>query len=256
MWCVHVVHNLGRVHFVTRGIKIFICIWDMKSLQHNPGWVNNRKSIETPPQKWRSRINRQSKTVHPSPSERPPEVWSVDVGGTTLPGLKLETAKEHTRVSCGWPDARDACKARPTIEAQGLASPHHRSPAWPHRPIKTDLLLSFFSPLPHLCVSPISPSLSLTFSLALPPPTSTKHAHTFLFSYFAPLIAADWKKKKMERGEWDWKKETERGREGKGVIPQNLYGQDKVYWPPEIVKTPLISVFGLAHPAPSLFPSH
>lgn len=34
---------------------------------------------------------------------------SVDVGGTAPPGLTLETAKEHTGVSCGWPDARDAC---------------------------------------------------------------------------------------------------------------------------------------------------
>lgn len=131
------------------------------------------------------------KPMHPSPSERPPEVWSVDVGGTTLPGLTLETAKEHTRVSCGWPDARDACRARPTIEAQGLASPHHHSPVWPHRPIKTGLLLSFFLLPSSVSLSSLPLSLSLTFYLVLPLPIFTKHAHTFLFSHFASLIAAD-----------------------------------------------------------------
>lgn len=176
--------------------------------------------------------------MHPSPSERPPEVWSVDVGGTTLPGLTLETAKEHTRVSCGWPDARDACKARPTIEAQGLASPHHHSPAWPHRPIKTRPSPLLFSP-PLLCVSLISSPLFIShfFSLVLPLPIFTKQAHTFLFSHFASLIAAHWKKKEKKRG-WREGNEIERKRqregesEGKGVIPQNLYGQDKLYWPP------------------------
>lgn len=55
---------------------------------------------------------------------------SIDVGGTALPGLTLETAKEHTRVSCGWPNARDACKARPTIEAGfGKATPSQPSVA-------------------------------------------------------------------------------------------------------------------------------
>lgn len=119
---------------------------------------------------------------------------SVDVGGTTLPGLTLETAKEHTRVSCGWPDARDACKARPTIEAQGLASPDHHSTAWPHRPIKIGLLLSFLilpssvslSSLPLLFISHF---LSCAPSLFLP--ILTKRAHTFLFPYFASLIAVD-----------------------------------------------------------------
>lgn len=58
------------------------------------------------------------------------QVQSIDVGGTALPGLTLETAKEHTRVSCGWPNARDACKARPTIEAGfGKAAPSQPSVA-------------------------------------------------------------------------------------------------------------------------------
>lgn len=110
------------------------------------------------------------------------------MGGTTLPGLTLETAKEHTRVSCGWPDARDACKARPTIEAQGLASPDHHSPAWPHRPIKTGLLLSFLV-LSSSVYLFISHFLSCTPSLF--PSTLTKRAHTFLISHFASLIAVD-----------------------------------------------------------------
>lgn len=64
------------------------------------------------------------------PSERPAEVQRIDVGGTALPGLTLETAKEHTRVSCGWPNARDACKARPTIEGGfGKAAPSQPSVA-------------------------------------------------------------------------------------------------------------------------------
>lgn len=194
--------------------------------------------------------------MQPSPSERPPEVWSVDVGGTTLPGLTLETAKEHTRVSCGWPDARDACKARPTIEAQGLASPYHHSPAWPHRPIKTRPSPLLFFPFPLLCVSLISSPLFIChFSLVLPLPIFTKHLTHSSFPSLPLLIASDWKKR-MERGEWDWEKETERERiRGKGGHTTNLYGQDKLYWPPEIVKTPLISVYGL-YSAPTLPLSH
>lgn len=117
--------------------------------------------------------------------------------------------------SCGWPDARDACKARPTIEAQGLASPHHHSPAWPHRPIKTRPSPLLFPP-PLLCLSHLFPSLYLSlFSLVLPLPILTKQAHTFLFSHFASLIAVHWKKKDEERGmrlrERDRENQRERG---------------------------------------------
>lgn len=138
---------------------------------------------------------------------------SVDVGGTTLPGLTLETAKEHTSVSCGWQDARDACKAWPTIEAQGLAGLDHRSPAWPHRPIKTGLLLFFLLLLPSsVSLSSLPLSLSLTFSLVLPLPFSqslTKHARTFLSFPFC--LSNCWGLKRgMKRREWDWEKEAER----------------------------------------------
>lgn len=116
------------------------------------------------------------------PSDRPPEVWSVDVGGTTLPGLTLETAKEHTRVSCGWPDARDACKARPTIEAQGLASPHHHSPAWPHRPIKTrPSPLPFFLFTSSVSLSSFPLSLFVTFLLHSLAQSSQSISHIPLF---------------------------------------------------------------------------
>lgn len=74
--------------------------------------------------------NETKRTLASPPTERPPEVQSIDVGGTALPGLTLETAKEHTRVSCGWPNARDACRARPTIEAGfGKATPSQSSMA-------------------------------------------------------------------------------------------------------------------------------
>lgn len=130
--------------------------------------------------------------LYPSPSERPPEVWSIDVGGTTLPGLTLETAKEHTRVSCGWPNARDACKARPTIEAQGLASPHHLSPAWPHRPIKTGHPLFFL--LPSLTLS-----LSLTFFSCTPSPNLHKASSHIPLFLLCPSNCCGLKKM-MERG--------------------------------------------------------
>lgn len=89
--------------------------------------VNYRNSTELPP---RTKLVEPKGTLASLPSERPPEVQRIDVGGTALPGLTLETAKEHTRVSCGWPNARDACKARPTIEAGfGKAAPSQPSVA-------------------------------------------------------------------------------------------------------------------------------
>lgn len=167
------------------------------------------------------------------------------MGGTTLPGLTLETAKEHTRVSCGWPDARDACKARPSIEAQGLASPDHHSPAWPHRPIKTGLLLSFFSS-PPLSLFHLSLSLFISHSLPCAPslflPILTKRAHTFLLSHSASLIAMDLKRGMREGSEIERKRPREGESEGKGVIPPNLYGQNKLYWPLGIVETPVCGV--------------
>lgn len=139
------------------------------------------------------------------------------MGGTTLPGLTLETAKEHTRVSCGWPDARDACKARPTIEAQGLASLYHHSPAWPHRPIKTRP-----SPLPFFlftsCVSLSSLSLSLSVTFLLHSLANLhKASHTFLFSPSASPNCFGLGKKRWTEGN---ETEGERGRESeeKGVI--------------------------------------
>lgn len=88
--------------------------------------VSYRNSTELPP---RTKLVKPKELLHPS-HQRPPEVQRIDVGGTALPGLTLETAKEHTRVSCGWPNARDACKARPTIEAGfGKAAPSQPSVA-------------------------------------------------------------------------------------------------------------------------------
>lgn len=119
------------------------------------------------------------------------------MGGTTLPGLTLETAKEHTRVSCGWPDARDACKARPTIEAQGLASLYHHSPAWPHRPIKTrPSPLSFFLFTSSVSLSSHPLSLSVTFLLHSLAQNFTKHLTHSSFPPLPLLIASDWEKKR------------------------------------------------------------
>lgn len=150
------------------------------------------------------------------------------MGGTTLPGLTLETAKEHTRVSCGWPDAWDACQARPTIEAQGLASPDHHSPAWPHRPIKTDLLLFFLLLPSSVSLSSLPLSLSLTFSLLLPlslsPNPHKACSHIPLF----PLCLSNCcglKRGMREGNEIERKRQREGESEGKGVIPQNLNDQ-------------------------------
>lgn len=117
---------------------------------------------------------------------------------------------------------------------QGLARLHHHSQGWPHRPIKTGLPLLFS--LPSLTLS-----LSFTFSLALPLPILTKHAHTFLFSHFAPLIALDSEKNEergMTLGERDG--EEERKLEGKRVIPQTLWSQDSLSCnpPPQPPPTP------------------
>lgn len=236
-WTVRPDPNFGWEQFSTCQISIFIYI-------RNPchetvvrwsyiGKQQSREQICHPKLKWRKQINHKSKAVQPSPSERPPEVWSVDVGGTTLPGLTLETAKEHTRVSCGWPDARDACKARPTIEAQGLASPYHHSPAWPHRPIKTrPSPLLFFSFSPPLCLSHLFPSLYLSLFSCTPSPNLHKASHTFLFSLFASPNCFGLKKKDGKRG----MRLRERDREGENQRKRGSYHEP--LWPGQTVLAP------------------
>lgn len=47
-------------------------------------------------------------------------------------------------------------------------------------------------------------------------------------------------------------RDRERESEGKGVIPHNLRGQDKLYGAPGMVKTPVCTVCALDQPALSL----
>lgn len=237
-WTVRPDPNFGWEQFSTCQISIFVYIQNpCREIVVRWSYIGKQQSRAQKCHlklKWRKQINHKSKAVQPSPSERPPEVWSVDVGGTTLPGLTLETAKEHTRVSCGWPDARDACKARPTIEAQGLASPYHHSPAWPHRPIKTrPSPLLFFFPFPLLCVSLISSPLFIChFSLVLPLPIFTKHLTHSSFPSLPLLIASDWKKKDGKRG----MRLRERDREGENQRKRGSYHEP--LWPGQTVLAP------------------
>lgn len=133
----------------------------MKSLWLYPKKVNNSERKEMPPQ---PKLAEPSKPWTQSYASIPirEASWSVDrrCGWHNSPRPDIGNC-QRAHWSCGWPDARDACKARPTIEAQGLASPHHHSPAWPHRPIKTRPSPLLFPP-PLLCVSLISSPLFIS----------------------------------------------------------------------------------------------
>ena len=117
---------------------------------------------------------------------------------------------------------------------------------------------AFFSPFfssPPLCLSHLSLSLYLSlsplYSLSLSPDPHKACSHIPLF----PLCLSNCcglKRGMREGNEIERKRQREGESEGKGVIPQNLYGQDKLYRPPGIVKTPVCDVYGLEHLALSL----
>lgn len=79
-------------------------------------------------------------------------------------------------------------------------------------------LLSFFLLPSSVSLSSLPLSLSLTFFSCTPSLNLHKaSSHIPLFPLCLSNCCALKKKKRMERGEWDWEKETERGRiRGKG----------------------------------------
>lgn len=103
----------------------------------------------------------------------------------------------------------------------------------------------FFSSPP---LSLISPSLFIAHFLPCTPSLGPHKAcsHIPLF----PLCLSNCcglKRGWREGNEIERKRQWEGELEGKGVIPQKLYVQDKLYWPSGIVKTLVCGVYGYKH---------
>lgn len=151
--------------------------------------------------------------MHLSPSERPPEVWSVDVGGTTLPGLTLETAKEHTGVVVG---RMHGMHVRPgQLLRHRVWQAHTITAQRGHTgQLRQGLLLSFFLLPSSVSLSSLPLYLSLTFFSCTPSPNPHKaSSHIPLFSFCLSNCCALKKEGWREGNEIERKRQRENQRE-------------------------------------------